>query len=322
MEIWDDLADVPVDWPASVVTIGVFDGVHRGHRELIRRTVSRARVLGAPSVVVTFWPNPAEVVKRGDPPARLATLQQRLQLFAELGVDATLVLAFTPELSQASPEIFVGTMIAEGVHAREIIVGENFRFGHRARGDVALMREVGQRLGIDVEGLHLLTEDREGEAVSSTLIRRKINEGDVAAANRAMARPHRVEGTVVAGEGRGKEMGFPTANLALTPFASIPADGVYAGRLVVNPYADSSQRRDYPAAISVGTNPTFDDVIERRVEAWAYDETDLDLYDAPVAVDFSALIRKQQKFNSTEQLVAAVDKDVREIRAMMGEKAE
>ncbi len=317
MKIWDDLSEVPNDWPESVVTIGVFDGVHRGHRELIRRAVNRARVLEVPSVVLTFWPNPAEVVKRGDPPARLSTLEQRLRLFAELGVSATLVLPFTPELSQASPEMFAGNIVAEGLRAAEVIVGENFRFGHRARGDVAMMTEVGKRLGINVQGVHLLTADRDGDAISSTLIRRQVAEGQIAAANRALARPHRVEGIVVAGEGRGREMGFPTANLATTPYAAVPADGVYAGRIVVDPYGDAKVHR---AAISVGTNPTFDEDITRRVEAWAYEEDDLELYDVPVAVDFAELIRGQEKFSSTEELVAAVDADVAKIKTVMGEQ--
>jgi len=317
VKIWDDLSDVPDDWPASVVTIGVFDGVHRGHRELIRRAVNRAHVLDVPAVVLTFWPNPAEVVKRGDPPTRLATLQQRLRLFADLGVSATLVLPFTPELSQASPEIFAGNIVAEGLRAKEVIVGENFRFGHRARGDVALMTEVGKRLGINVEGVHLLTTDREGVAVSSTMIRRQVAEGEIAAANRALARPHRVEGVVVAGEGRGRELGFPTANLAATPYAAIPADGVYAGRIVVDPYGDSTV---YRAAISVGTNPTFEDDISRRVEAWAYEEDDLELYDVSIAVDFAELIREQKKFDSTDELIAAVNSDVAQIKVAMGEQ--
>jgi len=318
VKIWDDLSDVPDDWAASVVTIGVFDGVHRGHRELIRRAVNRAQVLEVPTIVLTFWPNPAEVVKRGDPPARLATLEQRLRIFAELGVTATLVLPFTPELSQASPEMFAGNIVAEGLHAREVIVGENFRFGHRARGDVALMAEVGKRLGIKIEGVHLLTTDREGDAVSSTLVRRQVAGGEIAAANRALARPHRVEGVVVAGEGRGRELGFPTANLAPTPYAAIPADGVYAGRIVVDPYGDA---KVYPAAISVGTNPTFDEIISRRVEAWAYEEHDLELYDVSIAIDFAELIRKQKKFDSTDELVAAVNADVAKIKIVMGEQA-
>lgn len=314
--VWDAVEAVPTDWPASVVTIGVFDGVHRGHRELIRTAVQRAAVRGIPAVVLTFWPNPAEVVRPGEPPARLATLDQRLALLAELGADAVLVLPFTHEQAQATPEQFAGRVLSDCLGAAEIVVGENFRFGHRARGDVRLLTEIGQRLAFDVLPLHLLNTNRVGEPVSSTMIRKLVAEGEVAAAARALARPHRVEGVVVRGEGRGAPLGFPTANLAPTPFPAIPADGVYAGRIVVDPYG---QPEVYSAAISVGTNPTFDDVIERRVEAWAYDGGHLDLYDRPIAVDFAAHVRGQQKFDSEESLVAAVNADVVEIRKILGE---
>ncbi len=316
MMVWDDVASVPTDWPASVVTIGVFDGVHRGHRELIRTAVQRAAVRGVPSVVLTFWPNPVEVVRPGEPPARLATLDQRLALIAELGVDAVLVLPFTHEQAQATPEQFAGRVLSDSLGAAEVVVGENFRFGHRARGDVHTLTELGHRLSFDVLALHLLNTNADGEPVSSTMIRKLVAEGEVAAAARALVRPHRVEGIVVRGEGRGAPLGFPTANLAATPFAAIPADGVYAGRIVIDPYGEPQA---HPAAISVGTNPTFDDVIERRVEAWAYDAGVLDLYDRPIAVDFAAHVRGQKKFNSEDELVAAVNSDVDQIRRLLGE---
>ena len=236
MLIWNDVDAVPMDWPASVVTIGVFDGVHRGHRELIRHAVSRAAVLGVPSVVVTFWPNPAEILRAGDPPARLATLEQRLALIDDLGIDAVLVLPFSHELSLATPEQFAGRILSDCLGAAEVVVGENFRFGHRARGDVRLLEQIGRTLSFGVIPLNLLTTDNAGQAVSSTMIRQLVAEGDVAAAARALARPHRVEGTVVSGDGRGTGLGFPTANLSMTPFPAVPADGVYAGRIIVDPY--------------------------------------------------------------------------------------
>ena len=317
MLTWDHVEAVPTDWPASVVTIGVFDGVHRGHRELIRHAVHRAAVLAVPSVVLTFWPNPAEIVKRGAPPTRLATLEQRLELISELGVDAVLVLPFTPEQALATPEQFAGRVLSDCLGAAEIVVGENFRFGHRARGDVELLTEIGTRLSFSVVPLHLLTTDRQGDPVSSTLVRQLVGEGEVEAAARALARPHRVEGTVVSGDGRGAGMGFPTANVSLTPFPAIPADGVYAGRIVIDPYGSAEV---HSAAISIGTNPTFDDVVDRRVEAWAYDAGDIDLYDRPLAVDFAARVRGQEKFDSEEALAAAVAKDVVAIREIMGEQ--
>jgi riboflavin kinase/FMN adenylyltransferase len=314
--IWNDVDAVPTDWPASVVTIGVFDGVHRGHRELIRHAVSRAAVLGVPSVVLTFWPNPAEILRAGDPPARLATLEQRLALIAELGVDATLVLPFSAELSQATPEQFAGRILSDCLGAAEVVVGENFRFGHRARGDVRLLEQIGQTLSFNVIPLNLLTTDAAGDPVSSTMIRQLVAEGDVAAAARALARPHRVEGTVVSGDGRGATLGFPTANLSMTPFPAVPADGVYAGRIVVDPYGEAEV---HSAAISIGTNPTFEDVVDHRVEAWAYDGGELDLYDRPLAIDFAARVRGQVKFRSEDELAAAVAADAVAIRQILGE---
>lgn len=316
MLIWNDVDAVPTDWPASVVTIGVFDGVHRGHRELIRTAVQRAAVLGVPSVVLTFWPNPAEILKAGDPPARLATLEQRLELIAELGIDAVLVLPFTPEQALATPEQFAGRILSDCLGAAEVVVGENFRFGHRARGDVRLLAKIGESLAFDVFPLHLLTADRAGEPISSTIIRQLVAEGDVAAASRALARPHRLEGTVVSGDGRGTDLGFPTANLSPTPFPAIPADGVYAGRIVMDPYGDAEV---HSAAISIGTNPTFDDVVDRRIEAWAYDAGDLDLYDKPLAIDFAAKLRDQVRFRSEQELTDAVATDVAAIRQILGE---
>lgn len=316
MLIWNDVDAVPMDWPASVVTIGVFDGVHRGHRELIRHAVSRAAVLGVPSVVLTFWPNPAEVLRAGDPPARLATLEQRLALIAELGVDATLVLPFSTELSQATPEQFAGRILSDCLGAAEVVVGQNFRFGHRARGDVRLLEQIGQTLSFNVIPLDLLTTDAAGDPISSTMIRQLVAEGDVAAAARALARPHRVEGTVVSGDGRGATLGFPTANLSMTPFPAVPADGVYAGRIVIDPYGEADV---HSAAISIGTNPTFDDVVDHRVEAWAYDSGELALYDRPLAIDFAARIRGQVKFRSEDELAAAVADDALAIRQILGE---
>lgn len=316
MLIWNDVDAVPTDWPASVVTIGVFDGVHRGHRELIRHAVSRAAVLGVPSVVLTFWPNPAEILRAGDPPARLATLEQRLALIAELGVDATLVLPFSAELSQATPEQFAGRILSDCLGAAEVVVGENFRFGHRARGDVRLLEQIGQTLSFNVIPLNLLTTDAAGDPVSSTMIRQLVAEGDVAAAARALARPHRVEGTVVSGDGRGATLGFPTANLSMTPFPAVPADGVYAGRIVIDPYGEAEV---HSAAISIGTNPTFEDVVDHRVEAWAYDGGELDLYDRPLAIDFAARVRGQVKFRSEDELAAAVAADAVAIRQILGE---
>lgn len=315
MYVWDDPSQVPADWPASAVTIGVFDGVHRGHRELIRRAVDTATVGGMPAVVITFSPSPAEVVGLAEPPTRLSTLEQRLKLIAELGVDATLVIQFDKEWADLSAEQFAGSVLSDSLRASQVVVGTNFRFGHRARGNVRLLQGIGHSLGFQVQPVNLLAADGEGDPVSSTLIRELVSDGDVASAARMLARPHRVEGVVVRGDGRGAELGFPTANVNPTPRAAMPADGVYAGRIVLDPYGD--ERESLCAAISVGTNPTFDGN-EHRVEAFAYDAGDLDLYEQYIAVDFVDFIRRQETYANPADLTKAVERDVDQARTVLG----
>jgi len=313
--VWDELGQVPPDWPASVVTIGVFDGVHRGHRELIRRAVDTAAVGGMPAVVITFSPSPAEIVSVEEPPTRLSTLEQRLKLISELGVDATLVIQFDRDWAHLSAEQFAGRVLSDALRASQVVVGTNFRFGYRARGNVALLKTIGESLGFGVTPVNLLDADREGDPVSSTLIRGLVAEGDVAPAARMLARPHRVEGVVVRGDGRGRELGFPTANVSATPRAALPADGVYAGRIVRDPYGPG--RESLCAAISVGTNPTFDGH-EHRVEAFAYDAGDLDLYDQHIGIDFVDFIRRQENYSNPADLVRAVERDVDQARTVLG----
>lgn len=315
MQVWDDTTGVPSDWPASVVTIGVFDGVHRGHRELIKKVVDCAKVKGMPSVVLTFSPSPVEVLGHGDPPARLATLQHRLRLIESLGVDATSVITFDDELAGMSPARFAGSVLSDQLHAAHLIVGDNFRFGYKARGDISLLTKLGKDLGFDVEPLRLLCSKTLAVPVSSTLIRNLIADGDVATATRSLVRPHRVEGLVVQGDGRGTDLGFPTANLEPTLYPAFPTDGVYAGRIELDPYGDD--REALSAAISVGTNPTFDGV-ERRIEAHAYDAAGLSIYDQHIAVDFVARVRGQEKFDSNEALIAAMKRDVDQVRVLLG----
>src|SRR5690606_28747777 len=222
------------DWGRCVVTIGVFDGVHKGHQALISQTVRTARQRGLPSVVLTFDPHPAEVLRPGSHPAQLTTLTRKAELIEQLGVDVLAVLPFTPELSRLSPEEFVHEILVERLHAATVIVGENFRFGYKARGTVETLRELGKRFGFTaheatLEG-HSVSENGGSAEItySSTYVRSCINAGDVVAAAEALGRPHRLEGIVVRGEGRGRELGFPTANLSLPAFSAVPADGVYA----------------------------------------------------------------------------------------------
>ncbi|GGY81789.1 bifunctional riboflavin kinase/FAD synthetase [Streptomyces nitrosporeus] len=312
MQCWRGLEDIPDDWGRSVVTIGSYDGVHRGHQLIIGRAVERARELGIPAVVVTFDPHPSEVVRPGTHPPLLAPHQRRVELMAELGVDAVLILPFTTGFSRLAPDDFIVKVLVDKLHARLVIEGPNFRFGHRAAGNVTLLAETGTTYDYEVEVIDLQVSGRagDGEPFSSTLTRRLVAEGDVEGAAEILGRPHRVEGTVVRGAQRGRELGFPTANVATLPHTAIPADGVYAGWLTAGGEV-------MPAAISVGTNPQFDGT-ERTVEAYAIDRVGLDLYGMYVAVDFLAYVRGMLKFDSVDDLLVAMAADVERCRELTG----
>ncbi|GAA0354988.1 bifunctional riboflavin kinase/FAD synthetase [Microbispora corallina] len=306
MQSWHGLDDVPDDWGRSVVTIGVFDGVHLGHQRMVARAVETARSLGLLSVVVTFDPHPDEVVRPGSHPPQLTTPRRRTELLASLGVDAVCVLPFTLEFSRMSPDEFVQTALVDRLHAACVVVGENFRFGHKASGDLETLRTLGEKYDFVAEGVPLVSE---GEAISSTLVRERLAAGDVAGAAAALGRPHRVEGVVVRGHQRGKALGFPTANVESPQHTAIPADGVYAGWLQCTQAPSPYEGERWPAAISIGTNPTFDGV-ERTVEAYALDRDDLDLYGAHVAVDFAERLRETLRFDSIEALISQMRADV------------
>ncbi len=306
MQRWRGLEDIPEGWGRSVVTIGSYDGVHRGHQLIIGKAVERARELGVPAVVVTFDPHPSEVVRPGTHPPLLAPHHRRAELMAELGVDAVLILPFTKEFSQLAPADFVVKVLVDKLHARLVVEGPNFRFGHRASGTVDTLAELGRTYDFTVEILSLI---HIGEPFSSTLVRRLVAEGDMTGAREVLGRPHRVEGVVVRGAQRGREMGFPTANVETLPHTAIPADGVYAGLLHVEGEA-------MPAAISVGTNPQFDGKV-RTVEAYAIDRVGLDLYGLHVAVDFLAYIRGQEKFDTLDALLERMAIDVKQARDLI-----
>ncbi|KOV11737.1 riboflavin kinase [Streptomyces sp. XY431] len=304
------MEEIPADWGRSVVTIGSFDGVHRGHQLIINRVVERARERGVRSVVVTFDPHPSEVVRPGTHPPLLAPQPRRAELIEELGVDAVLVLPFTTEFSKESPEEFFRQVLVDALHACLVVEGPNFRFGHRAAGNVALLAELGRAAdcGVEVVDLQVRGTVGDGEPFSSTLTRRLVASGDVAGAAEVLGRPHRVEGEVVRGAQRGREMGYPTANVDTVPHSAVPADGVYAGWLT----ADGERM---PAAISVGTNPTFDNTA-RTVEAYAIDRVGLDLYGLHVAVEFLVYLRGMEKFDSIEALLDRMADDVKRAREL------
>lgn len=318
MQRWRGLEAVPTDWGRSVVTVGVFDGVHRGHQQLIGRAVARGRERGLPAVVVTFDPHPAELVRPGSHPARLTSLSRRAELVDQLGVEAFCVLPFTAELSRTEPAEFAHEVLVERLHAADVMVGRNFTFGHRAAGDVALLTRLGERFGFAVEGLDLISDD--GVTFSSTYIRACIDAGDVQAAAAALGRPHRVEGVVVHGDRRGRDMGFPTANIATPPYTALPADGVYAGRFAIGGTdprsAGPTGGRLLPAAISVGTNPTFSGRV-RTVEAYVLD-VDEDFYGFEVAVDFVHRLRGQERFDGVAPLIEQMHRDVERTRELLG----
>ncbi|MGI5129087.1 bifunctional riboflavin kinase/FAD synthetase [Pseudonocardia sp. CA-107938] len=306
MQRWRGLEAVPAGWGRSVVTIGVFDGVHRGHQELIGRAVARAKERQLPAVLITFDPHPAEVIRPGSHPARLTSLRRRAELVAELGIDAFCVLPFTVELSRMEPATFAHEVLVDRLHAAEVLVGSNFTFGHKAAGDVAMLTGFGRRFGFSVDGLDLISDH--DVTFSSTYIRSCIDAGDVAAAAVALGRPHRIEGVVVHGAKRGRDLGFPTANIATAPFTALPADGVYAGRFVIH-------GRELPGAISVGTNPTFSGR-ERTCEVYVLD-VDEDFYGFDVAVDFVARLRGQERFDGIEALIEAIHRDVARTRELL-----
>lgn len=307
MQRWRGLEAVPTGWGRSVVTVGVFDGVHRGHQQLISRAVERGRERGLPAVLVTFDPHPAELIRPGSHPARLTSLRRRADLVAGLGVEAFCVLPFTAELSRTEPAEFAHEVLVERLHAADVVVGRNFTFGHRAAGDVALLTGLGERFGFGVEGLDLISDD--GVTFSSTYIRACIDAGDVAAAAAALGRPHRVEGIVVHGDRVGRQLGFPTANLATAPYTALPADGVYAGRFAIG-------ERSLPTAISVGTKPTFSGR-ERTVEAYVLDVSE-DFYGFDVAVDLEHRLRGQERYDDVDALVEQMHRDVARTRELLG----
>ncbi|MBM7813488.1 bifunctional riboflavin kinase/FAD synthetase [Saccharothrix algeriensis] len=309
MQRWRGVEHLPGGWGRCVVTIGVFDGVHRGHQALIDRAVASAAEKGVPSVLMTFDPHPSEVVRPGSHPAQLTSLRQRAELVERLGVDVFCVLPFTVEVSRMPADVFVHEVLVDRLHAAAVVVGQNFTFGNRAAGNVDLLRTLGQRFGFGTEGADLVTDD--GVTYSSTYIRACIDAGDVKAAAHALGRPHRLEGIVVRGDGRGKELGFPTANLSTARFAAVPADGVYACWFV-----HGSGRR-LRAAVSVGTNPTFSGR-ERRVEAFVLD-VDEDFYGQRVALDFVARLRDMERFDTVEALLEQMHRDVAETRDVLPE---
>ena len=305
---FDGVEAVPEDLGPAVATVGMFDGVHRGHRALLDRVAAEAAARGLPAAAVTFDRHPLAVLRPGSEPPLLTTLDRKVELLGAAGMDRVLVLAFTRELSQVGAEVFAAEVLFDALAARAVVVGENFRFGHKAAGDPALLAELGRPRGIEVVAVPLHTDG--DQVVSSTRVRAELAEGDVAAAAASLGRPYAVEGEVVVGDRRGRPLlGVPTANLAVPAGIALPADGVYAGHLTDD--ADGIAR---PAAISVGTNPQFG--TDRRVEAHVLD-FDADLYGHQVSVGFTHHLRGQATFAGVDELVAQMRADIDQARRLL-----
>ncbi len=314
MHRWSDPARTPEALRPCVLTLGNFDGVHRGHKAVLGALVEAGARLGLPAVAITFDPHPVAVLHPDRAPELIAPALVRDELIAETGVDGLLVLDFTTEFAQQTPEDFVRAVFVRGLDARCVVVGLDTRFGYRNSGDVGTLVDLGEQFGFEVIALD---DVGEGERYSSTVVRRELRAGEVAEAARILGRPHRVVGTVVHGNHRGRGLGYPTANLGPDSMGLVPAEGVYAGWLTRMGLGEGEPDRTMPAAISVGTNPTFDTEDRRTVEAYVLDRDDLDLYDETVMVEFVDHIRPTLRFESIEELKDAMAGDVERCRELL-----
>jgi riboflavin kinase/FMN adenylyltransferase len=300
------IAELPRAGGPSAVTIGFFDGVHLGHRQVIGRTVDAARDRGLTSVAVTFDRHPREVFSPGREPRLLTTVERKIGLIEAVGVDVLVVLEFTDEFSRWPAEEFVDRVLTDGLNARQVVVGENFTFGYRAAGTVPVLRDMGRERGFEVEGVGLMTlGDR---VVSSTSIRQALTEGDLSWPEEALGRRFVLDGHVVRGAGRGTGLGWPTANLQTLPRLLLPGEGVYAGRAL---HRDSGFR----AAINVGTNPTFGQE-PVHLEAFLLDFSG-DLVGEPLAIEFWERLRDEVRFESIEELSDQIAADVERTREVV-----
>lgn len=314
MQQWSSPSATPSQLRPCVATFGNFDGVHRGHRAILDELTRHGEQRDLPAVAVTFDPHPVEVLHPERAPALIAPGELRDALLEEAGVDGLLVLPFTEEFAQTSASDYIVDTFVTGLGAEALIVGADTKgFGAGYTGDVDLIRRLGQEHGFDV----VVIEDQgEDERWSSSAVRAHLAAGEVAEATAVLGRYHRVVGTVVHGHHRGRGLGYPTANLGGETIGLVPADGVYAGWLTRLDLPEGSPDRRLPAAVSVGTNPTFDGQV-RVVEAYVLDRTDLDLYDERVAVDFVGHVRPTLRFDSVDELLEAMARDVERTRSLL-----
>jgi riboflavin kinase/FMN adenylyltransferase len=310
MEIWKSLAEVAAGLghdAQTAITVGKFDGVHLGHRALLRGATKAAKVAGFKSVCLTFDRHPDALLAPERVPIALTGESQKLEQIAQAGVDATLLLAFDEALANQTPREFVQQVLVEALNAKHIVVGDDFRFGARGSGDVRTLAELGIEFGFAVEVVPPVMVA--GRRVSTSIIRELLNEGDVSTAAQMLGRLHSTRGTVEHGLKLGRQLGFPTANLSRESEGFLPLDGVYAGWL-------HCEGVRYPAALSVGINETIQ-AVPRLLEAHVLDRTDLDLYDKVVDVEYVQFLRKAAKFDGIETLIAAIGADCDQIREIL-----
>ncbi|MCU1572781.1 MAG: riboflavin kinase [Micrococcaceae bacterium] len=312
MQFWNGLPAVPAGFGPSVVTLGNFDGVHRGHQQVLAQLVSTARARHAAAVAITFDPHPARIHRPDTAPEQIMGLQDRLRTMAASGLDGVLVMPYSLELAQQTPKEFVQSVFVEALGATAVVIGHDVRFGRGNSGDLGTMQELGKELGFDVVVIDEYGLDRR---CSSTWVREALARGDVGTAAEVLGRPHHMRGEVVHGAARGRDLGFPTANLAPAATGFIPADGIYAGWLT-----DAAGIR-WPAAISVGSNPTFEGV-SRQVEAYVLDRPEepveaFDLYGQEVVVEFVSRLRGMVAYTGPEALIEQMRLDVDAARKVL-----
>lgn len=306
MDVIHGLEGLPLAVPGSVVTVGFFDGVHRGHQVVLRRSVDEATRRGVVPVAVTFDRHPREVFAPGTEPKLLTNIERKAGLIESVGIEMLVVLAFDQDFSRWPPEEFVSRVLADGLRAMHAVVGSNFTFGHKATGNLATLTDLGAGRGFTVEGVALLKLD--GHPVSSSSIREALGAGELGWPTTALGRRYAVDGTVVAGAGRGETLGFPTANLEMPARMLMPGAGVYAGKA----YLDGES---HPAAVNIGTNPTFGDE-PLHLEAYILD-FDREIRGRPLSVEFWHRLRDEVRFESADDLARQIKDDVERTRALM-----
>lgn len=312
VQVYRSLEEVPEKRsPGRAVAIGVFDGVHRGHQEILRRAVVAARQIGAVCAAVTFYPHPEAVLRPRSAPRMLTSLERKAELIEALGVDELIVVGFDRRFAALSPEAFCRQVLSDRLGAHEVFVGENFRFGKGGSGSPADLRAYGATHSFRVTTVGLALDD--GGVISSTRVRTLLAEGRVAAAAELLGRPHRIEGRVVSGKGRGRALQAPTANLVVPPELALPRRGVYVTYTVLE------DKSTWPSVTSIGTNPTFEHDGEVRVETLLLDFAG-DLYGVPLAVDFLERLRSQRTFADAASLAASIAADIRAARAYFAER--